>query len=188
MLTEAELHDFDVFTKAIGRRVAAFPQGFEHCTLQAAAAGTQPIFCLLRVGGADSRPSEVLDYGKVQLRSTSFTAHANSRQKQTKQQCVINAQNNFNRTMDRINQSTPWPSMAFGTLTGMVGGAIFGCLRSPAACVETWGLSAAPSIIKGGTAGGAAGTALWFAFQEASMDVAEDRYLHDIESCNSLPD
>jgi hypothetical protein len=74
MLTETELRDFGAFTKAIGRRAAAFPQEFQHCIVQAATAGNQPIFCLLRVGVAEPRPSEVLDYGKVQLRSTSFTA------------------------------------------------------------------------------------------------------------------
>jgi hypothetical protein len=59
MLTETELRDFDAFTKAIGRRAVAFPPGFQHGVAQAAAAGTQPIFCLLRAGVADSQPSEV---------------------------------------------------------------------------------------------------------------------------------
>lgn len=73
-MTETELRDFDAFAKAIGRRAAAFPKTFQQCVVQAATAEAQPIFCLLRAGVADSRPRELLDYGRVQLRSTSFTA------------------------------------------------------------------------------------------------------------------
>ena len=59
MLTETELRNFDAFAKSIVRRAAAFPNDFQHCEIQAVAAGTQPIFCLLRSGVTHSRNGEV---------------------------------------------------------------------------------------------------------------------------------
>jgi hypothetical protein len=50
MQTTTELRDFGAFTKAVSRRAATFPQEFQHCIVQAAAAGNRPIFYLLRLG------------------------------------------------------------------------------------------------------------------------------------------
>jgi hypothetical protein len=62
MLSEETLRYFDRFLDGIEEAVKHFPEGFQHCSLEALMQRSGPLFCLIRGGVSSQFKNELLDY------------------------------------------------------------------------------------------------------------------------------
>jgi RHS repeat-associated protein len=123
---------------------------------------------------------------------------ANKPTQTPRQQCVAQAQQTFNNTMDQINSQSILPSVTEGAAFGTLAGAAWGCFvgypafplpeLAQVACEETYGASALIPAINGGISGGGAAATKWFLRQSALMSNAQNTFTQQVQNvCSKLP-